>query len=112
MANGHEDPLQRLLQGGLPAVLEIGSALKSAQAWEVEAGLIYDDLAWLLYDELWEISAAARPELSPSERRDQIDLVLDPLLDAAVPDVDRATLVVNVFRAVLAARLIPLFGAD
>lgn len=51
MADGHEDALQRRLQGGLPAMLEIGSALKSAEAWEVEAGLIYDDLAWFLYDE-------------------------------------------------------------
>ena len=109
MADSQEDALQRLLQGGLPAMLEIGSALKSAQAWEVEAGLIYDDLAWFLYDELWAIAAIARPELSPSERGDQIDRVLDPLLDAAVPDGDRAALVVNVFRAVLAARLAPLF---
>ena len=93
-------------------MLEVGSALKSAQAWEVEAGLIYDDLAWFLYDELWDVSTTARPELSPSERRDQIDLVLDPLLDPAVPDGERAAIVVDVFRAILAARLVPLFAAD
>ena len=110
-ADRQEDALRRLLQSGVPAMLEIGSALKSAQAWEVEAGLIYDDLAWFLYDELWEVSATARPELSPSERGDHIDQLLDPLLDAAVPDRDRAALVVNVFRAVLAARLVPLFDA-
>jgi hypothetical protein len=109
MAVRQEDALHRLLQSGLPAMLEVGSALKSAQAWEVEAGLIYDDLAWFLYDELWDVSATARPDLSPSERRDQIDLLLDPLLDSAVSDGDRAALVVNVFRAVLAARLVPLF---
>ena len=33
------------------------------RAWEVEAGLIYDDLAWFLYDELWDVSATARLEL-------------------------------------------------
>lgn len=109
MADRQKDALQRLLQSGLPAMLEVGSALKSAQAWEVEAGLIYDDLAWFLYEELWDSSATARPELSPAERGDQIDQLLDPLLDAAVPDADRAALVVDVFRAVLAARLIPLF---
>ena len=109
MADGQESALQRLLQGGVPAMLEIGSALKSAQAWEVEAGLIYDDLAWFLYDELWDVSATARPDLSPDERRDQIDLLIDPLLDASVPDGDRAAVVVNVFRAVLAARLAPVF---
>ena len=94
-------------------MLEIGSALKSAQAWEVEAGLIYDDLAWFLYDELWDVSATARPELSrrPSAAT-RSTLLLDPLLDAAVSDGDRATLVVNLFRAVLAARLVPVFTVD
>ena len=109
MADKQEDALHNLLRSGVPAMLEIGSAVKSAQAWEVEAGLIYDDLAWFLYDELWDVSTTARPELSPSERRDQIDLLLDPLLDAGVSDADRAELAVNVFRAVLAARLAPLF---
>jgi hypothetical protein len=104
-----EGALERLLQSGVPAMLEIGSAMKSAQAWEIEAGLIYDELAWFLYDELWDVSATARPELSPAERRDQIDVLLDPLLDSAVSDGDRAGLVVNVFLAVLAARLVPLF---
>ena len=110
LAERQEDALERLLLSGVPAMLEIGAALKSAQAWEVEAGLIYDDQAWFLYDELWELSATARPELSPSQPPDQIDLLLDPLLDAAVPDGDRAALVVNVFRAVLAARMAPLFS--
>jgi hypothetical protein len=108
MADEQEDALQGLLKSAVPALLEIGAALKSAQAWEVEAGLLYDDLAWFLYDELWDVSATARPELSPEERRDQIGIVLDPLLDAGQDD-DRAILVVNVFRAVLAARLSPLF---
>jgi hypothetical protein len=108
MADAQEDPLHRLLQTAVPAVLEVGAALKSAQAWEVEAGLIYDDLAWFLYDELWEISATAGDDLSPEARRDQIAVVLDPLLDPATSDDDRASLVVNVFRAVLAARLVPV----
>jgi hypothetical protein len=104
-----EDALRRLVQSGVPAMLEIGAALKTAQAWEVEAGLVYDDLAWFLYDQLWDVSATARPDLTPSDRRDQIDLLLDPLLDDGTPDRDRAILVVSVFRAVLAARLVPLF---
>jgi hypothetical protein len=104
-----EGALHRLLQSGVPAVLEIGAALKSAEAWEIEAGLIYDELAWILYDELWDVSTTTRPELSAFERRDEIDLLVDPLLDSRVSDSDRAGLVVNVFLAVLAARLAPLF---
>jgi hypothetical protein len=106
MGDSREAALQGLVRGAVPAALEIGSALKSAQAWEVEAGLLYDDLAWFLYDELWAITAASRPDLSPADRRAQISLVLDPLLDGSIPDGDRAALVVEVFRAVLAARVV------
>ncbi len=109
LGDTREAALQGLVHGAVPAVLEIGAALKSAQAWEVEAGLLYDDLAWFLYDELWDIAASARPDLSPSDRRDQVALVLAPLLDSAVPDGDRAALAVTVFRTVLAARAMPVF---
>ncbi len=108
MVDKREGALHRLLQSGVPAMLEVGSALKSAEAWEVEARLLYDELAWDLYDELWDVSASVRPELSPSDRREQIELLLDPLIDPAVPDAERAALAVNVLRAVLAARLVPL----
>jgi hypothetical protein len=111
MGNTREAALHGLVHGAVPAVLEVGAALKSAEAWEVEAGLVYDDLAWFLYDELWDIAATTRRDLSPDERRDQVSLVIDPLLDPAVRDDDRAALVVNVFRTVLAARLVPLFDS-
>jgi hypothetical protein len=110
MADEQDTALHNLLQSLAPALLEIGASLKTAQAWEVEAGLIYDDLAWFLYDELWDISATQRPDLPPDERGGQIDLVLDPLLDASVRDGDRAALVVNLFRAVLAARIARVLG--
>ena len=103
-----EDALHKLLAVGIPAVLEVGAAVKSAEAWEVEAGLLYDDQAWFLYDELWALSATAAGDLSADDRRAQIDLVIDPILDPDQADGDRAALVVEVFRAVLAARLVPL----
>jgi hypothetical protein len=105
-----EHGLGELLERALPAVLEIGAAMQSAQAWEVEAGLIYDEFAWFLYEELWDISLSVRPELTAVERGERIDQVLDPLLDADLPDNDRATLVIDVFRSVLAARVLPLLG--
>ena len=100
--------LEELLESAIPAVLEVGSAISSAQAWEVEAQLIYDDYAWFLYEELWDISLVAVKELTADDRRARIDQVLDPLLDPTVPDGDRATLLVEVFRSVLAARMLPL----
>ena len=103
-----ERVLERLLESAVPAALEVGSAVQSAQAWEVEARLVYDEFAWFLYAELWDLSATGLPDLTAAERRERIDQLLDPLLDPAVPDGDRAWLVVDVFRAVLAARLLPL----
>lgn len=111
LAGAQEDALEHLVQSGVPALLEVGSAVKSAQAWEVEAGLLYDDVAWFLYDELWDVSLTARPELSDEERREQIDAVIDPVLDASIPEGDRAALVINAFQALLAARLLPVLGA-
>lgn len=111
MGDTRETALQGLVHGAVPAALEIGASLKSAQAWEVEAGLLYDDLAWFLYDELWDIAAAARPDLGADARASEIALVLDPLLDSSVPDGDRAALVVEVFRTVLAARMVPVLAS-
>ena len=110
MRGRQERGLGELLERALPAFLEIGSALRSAEAWEIEADLIYDEFAWFLYEELWDISLSVRTELTAAERRNRIDQVLDPLLDARLPDKDRATLVVDVFRSVLAARVLPLLG--
>jgi hypothetical protein len=110
MRDHQERGLGELLERALPAVLEIGAAMQSAQAWEIEAGLIHDEVAWFLYEELWDISLSVRDELTAAERRERIDQVLDPLLDADLPDKDRATLVVDVFRSVLAARVLPLLG--
>jgi hypothetical protein len=105
-----DGPLRRLLESGLPALLEVGSSVKSAQAWEVEARLMYDEMAWFLYDQLWDISAATAG-LFAADRRAQIDLLLDPVLDPEVPDSEKAPLVVRLFQAVLAARLQPLLSA-
>ncbi len=102
-----ERTLESLLVHALPAALEVGSALQSAQAWEIEAQLLYDDFAWVLYDELWDLSAG-RDDLTPAERRARIDELMDPLLDVALSDAVRARLVVDIFRAVLAARVQPL----
>ena len=109
LRDGQERSLHELLEGGLlPAALEIGAAAKSAEAWEIEARLIYDEFAWSLYEELWDLSATTRPDLAADERRKQIDELLDPLLDQSLPDADRATLLVDVFRSVFVARAWPL----
>lgn len=100
--------LDQLLESAVPAFLEVGSAVEAARAWELEAQLVYDEFAWFLYEELWGLSVEERPDLAAADRRARIDELLDPLLDPSVADADRAWLVIDVFRAVLAARLAPL----
>jgi hypothetical protein len=112
LRDGQERSLRDLLERGLlPAALEIGAAVQSAQAWEIEARLIYDEFAWFLYEELWDLSATTRPELAADERRQRIDALLDPLLDPSLSDADRAALLVDVFRSVFVARAWPLLDA-
>lgn len=102
--------LEELLESALPAVLEIGAAMQTAAAWEIEARLIYDEFAWFLYEELWGVSSTHRPDMSADDRRSRIDAVIDPLLDPGLTDADRATLVADLFMSVLAARVIPLLN--
>jgi hypothetical protein len=108
LRNRQEQGLEGLVDLALPALLEVGAAVKSAQAWEIEAGMIYDEFAWFLDEELWDVSATARPDLAPEDRRARIDEVLSPLLDSGLPDADRGALLVDVFRSILAARVLPL----
>jgi len=103
-----EDPLRRLLASGLTALLEVGSAIKNAQAWEVEAALLYHDLAWYLYGELWDVSLQARPELSVAQRRACTDLLVQPILSNEATDATKSALLVRLFQVVLAARMWPL----
>jgi hypothetical protein len=111
LRDGQNRGLQELLERGLlPAALEIGAAVQSAAAWEIEARLIYDEFAWFLYEELWDLSASTRPDLAADERLRRIDELLDPLLDSSVSDADRATLLVDVFRSVFVARAWPLLN--
>jgi len=98
--------IRELLQLALPAVLEVGASLQSAEAWEIESRLIYDEHVWFLYEELWDASTTGRPESSATERAERIDAVLDP----AIADSDRAALLVEIFRSVLAARVLPLLA--
>jgi hypothetical protein len=103
-----ENPLRRLFASGVTAMLEVAGALKGVEAWEVEAALVYYDVAWYLYGELWEVSLAGQPDLSEEERKTLLDKLLGPALD---PDVDAAVksaVLVRFFQIALAARMWPL----
>ena len=103
-----EDPLKRLLSSSVTAMLEIGAAVKNVQAWEVESSLVYYDVAWHLYGELWDLSLAARPELPSDERVAMTDRLLRPIADAEVDGSAKSALLVRLFQTVLTLRVVPL----
>lgn len=102
------DPLKRLLASSVTAMLEIGAAVKNVEAWEVESSLVYYDVAWHLYGELWDLSLAARPELPSDERVALIDRLLRPIADTEVDDAAKSALLVRLFQIVLTLRVMPL----
>ena len=108
MLTQQADPLRGLLSSMVTTVLEVGSAFKIAEAWEVEAALMYSDLAWYLYGELWDISLTSRPELETLKRQETLNLLLKPVLDQKVPDNTKAILIVRLFQALLTAHIMHL----
>jgi hypothetical protein len=50
--------------------------------------------------------------LPAAERRAQIDLLVDPILDPEVADGVKAALLVGLFQAVLAARMMPVLDSQ
>ena len=73
---------------------------------------MYDEMAWQLYSELWDISGSVRPELTVPDRRSMIDQLVEPVLSHDVADDVKATLLIRLFQAVLAARMAPVLGGD
>jgi hypothetical protein len=103
-----EDPLKRLLATGVTAILEVTAAMKNVEAWETEASLVYYDVAWYLYGELWEIARASRPDLGDGERRAMVDQLLGPVLDPGVEGPAKSAVLVCFFQIALVARVLPL----
>ena len=81
----------------------------SVRAWEIEASLVHYDVAWYLYGELWDISSAMQSQLSAKERLALLDDLMRPILQPDVSDAVKSALLVTLFQAVLAARILPLF---
>lgn len=104
------DPLKRILASSITAMLEVSAAVKNAGAWEVEASLMYYDIAWYLYGELWDVSLSARPGLDWQARESYINQLLNPVMDSSVSHAIKSALLVRLFQVVLAARVWPLVG--
>ncbi len=105
-----EDPLRRLLSSSVTALLEVAAATKNVEAWEIDASLAYHGVAWFLYGELWEVTAAGRPDLSHAERQTMLDQLLKPVVDPDVEGAAKPIVLVKFFQIALAARMWPVFN--
>ena len=85
-----------------------GFLAELCQAWETEAALVYHDVAWYLYGELWEVTEASRPELSFEQRKTFLDQLLKPIVDPKVEATAKSAVLVRFFQIALAARVWPL----
>jgi hypothetical protein len=108
MLTRQEAPLKRLLASGVTALLEVAAASKNVEAWETEASLMYYDVGWYLYAELWDVSLLSNPDLSEEERKSTVDQLLKPVIDSQVSDTARSALIVGLFQVLLSARMAAL----
>ncbi|MBN1315998.1 MAG: hypothetical protein JXA42_11035 [Anaerolineales bacterium] len=106
------DPLKRILASSFTAMLEVSAAIQNAGAWEVEASLMYFDIAWYLFGKLWDVSQSARPELAWQEREGHINQLLAPVMDESVSHAIKSALLVRLFQVVLGARVWPCVNSQ
>lgn len=107
-----EAPLKRLLASSVTALLEVAAAAKNVEAWETEAALMYYDVGWYVYGELWDVSLLTNPNLSEEERRSTVDQLLQPVMDSQVADAAKSALIVGLFQVLLSARMAPLLKTE
>jgi hypothetical protein len=104
---GHDEGKmwQRLLAGGLSEGLMVLASRQYVRAWEGEMAAVYAMAAWRLFRELWQVSAAMRPELDATERRRLVDEMIAPLLAGELDGGRRAALAIRLYQLLLLARL-------
>jgi hypothetical protein len=96
---------RRLLAGGISESLMVLASRQYVKG--AKAGMIgvCRATAWVLYDELWQLSAQLQPELDPAARRQLIDNLLAAIHDDSVPEVVKIGLNGRLFQILLVQHL-------
>lgn len=96
---------RRILAGGISESLMVLASRQYVKG--AKAGMIgvCRATAWVLYDELWQLSAQLQPELDPVTRRQLIDNLLAAIHDDAVPEVVKIGLNGRLFQILLVQHL-------
>ncbi len=105
LERGSEGWWQRLIVGGLSESLMILAARQYVKAWENEMSSDFNEAAWFLYRQYWQLSAEMQPDLARDERRRLVDELLAPVHDPDVNGTAKAALLGRLFQLLLLANL-------
>ncbi len=96
---------QRLLAGGISEGLMVLASRQYVKGAKAGMMGVCRATAWMLYDELWQLSAQLQPELDPATRRQLIDNLLTAIHDDSVPEAVKIGLNGRLFQILLVQHL-------
>jgi hypothetical protein len=94
----------RLLIGAFSEGLMLLASRQYIKAWEQEMSATYNEAAWYLYQDYWELSVEMQPDLPAAERRQLVDRLLEPAGNGQASGTVRAALLARLFQLDLLAR--------
>jgi hypothetical protein len=105
LAEAGESLLKRILLGGLSETLMVLASRQYVKAWSREMRPLHGQAVWFLRGELWRLSSAGRPDMSPEERAVLVDGLLAPALDDSTADEVCVALLGRLFQVLLVIHL-------
>jgi hypothetical protein len=100
-----KDLAMRILTGGISEGLMVLASRQYVRVQEGELAALFRDVAWTLYQRLWQWTAEANRNLGTSERRQLIDKITQPLLDTDASNVVKAVLAGRLYQVLVLAHL-------
>jgi len=100
-----KDLAMRVLTGGISEGLMVLASRQYVRAQEGELAALFRDVAWTLYQRLWQWTAQTNPDLDAPERRQLLDRITAPLCDSEAPGAIKAILAGRLFQVLLLGQL-------
>lgn len=111
LGDGESISLRQLGLAALSEGLMVMASRQYVKAWSRELQPLAQRAAWILRGELWDLSHAGQPSMSPEARQSAVTAILAPALDPATAPEARLALLARVFQLVLLAHVAGLVGA-
>ena len=101
----------KLVSGALSEGLMIVASRQYVKAFEEELRAVYQEAAWDLFHDLWQLSTVMQPTLPAGERRHLLDHLLAPLYNPETPGTAKALLIGRLYQILLLVYLQPYLAA-